>query len=82
MTSALKLKQIVQNAEYVLAIELMMAAQGLEYRQPLKAAVRVEAARSAIREIVIPLREDRVLSGDMEALAQAIREGRFDTWMY
>ena len=45
MTSALKLKRIVENAELVLAIELMCAAQGLEYRAPLKAARRVERAR-------------------------------------
>ena len=47
MTAALKLKQIVENAEKVLAIELMTAAQGLEYRQPLKAATEIERALPA-----------------------------------
>jgi histidine ammonia-lyase len=34
-----------------------------------------------VREIVAPLSEDRVLSGDIEQLAREIRSGRFDAWM-
>ncbi len=49
MTAALKLKRIVDNAEKVLAIELMTAAQGLEYRLPLKAATEIERARQFVR---------------------------------
>lgn len=80
MTSALKLKQIVDNAEKVLAIELMTAAQGLEYRHPLKAATEVERARQYIRTLVAPLEEDRVIAGDIERLAKGIRDGDFDSW--
>jgi histidine ammonia-lyase len=81
MTSALKLRRIVENAELVLAIELMAAAQGLDYRAPLKAAKRVETARIKVRELVARLAEDRVLSGEIELLAEAVRDGRFDEWM-
>ncbi|HZD47182.1 MAG TPA: histidine ammonia-lyase [Silvibacterium sp.] len=80
MTGALKLRQVVSNAEHVLAIELICAAQGLEYRLPLKPALEVGAAADQVREIVPPLREDRVLSGEIAELAQKIREGRFDRW--
>ncbi|HUY80965.1 MAG TPA: histidine ammonia-lyase [Acidobacteriaceae bacterium] len=78
MTAALKLRQIVQNAEYALAIELMAAAQGLEYRLPLKPAREVERASGVVREVVAPLTEDRVLSGDIERLAGEVRKGRMD----
>jgi histidine ammonia-lyase len=81
MTAALKLRQAVENAETVLAIELMTAAQALEYRLPLRAAVRVEAARMRVREFVAPLREDRVLAGDITRLAAAVRAGEFDEWL-
>ncbi len=81
MTAALKLRQVVENAEMVLAIELMTAAQALEFRLPLKAAVHVEAARARVREFVAPLREDRVLAGDITTLAAAIRAGAFDDWL-
>jgi histidine ammonia-lyase len=59
---------------------MMCAAQGLEYRAPLKAARRVDRARAKIREYVARLDEDRVLSGDIEILAQAVRDGAFDQW--
>lgn len=80
MTAALKLRQVVENAEHVLAIELMAAAQGLDYRLPLKAARAVEQARLAVREIVLRLSEDRVLSGDIERLSIAIQQKHFDGW--
>jgi histidine ammonia-lyase len=78
MTAALKLRQIVENAEHTLAIELMAAAQGLEYRLPLKPAREVGRAAAAVREVVASLTEDRVLSGDIERLAGEVRRGTFD----
>jgi histidine ammonia-lyase len=80
MTAALKLKQIVDNAEKVLAIELMTAAQGLDYRQPLKAATEIERARLFVRTLVPRLEEDRVIAGDIERIAKGIRDGDFDSW--
>ena len=80
MTAALKLKQIVDNAEKVLAIELMTAAQGLEYRHPLKAATEIERAHQFVRTLVPRLEEDRVIAGDIERLAKGIRDGDFDSW--
>ena len=81
MTAALKLRQVVENAEMVLGIELMTAAQALEFRLPLHAALQVDAARARVREFVAPLREDRVLAGDITKLAAAIRAGAFDNWL-
>jgi histidine ammonia-lyase len=80
MTAALKFRQVVENAEKVLAIELICAAQALEFRKPLKPALRVGEAMAHIRQVVRPLAEDRVLSGDIEALATAVEEGTFDAW--
>jgi len=80
MTGALKLRQVVANAEYVLAMELMAAAQGLEYRLPLKPAREVERAAVVVRGVVPPLKEDRVLAGEIERLALAVRAGKFDEW--
>lgn len=80
MTAALKFRQIVENSEKVLAIELLCAAQGLEYRQPLKPARRVGEAHAAVRGLVRALGEDRVLAPDIESLAGAIRSAHFDAW--
>ena len=81
MTAALKLRQIVENAEYVLAIELITAAEGLDYRRPLHSSAVMERAHDAVREFVPRLTVDRAPSTDIEALATAIRQGRFDEFM-
>ena len=78
MTSALKLRAIIELAENVLAIELLAAAEGLEHRRPLKAGRGVERAFAAVREIASPLTQDRMLSGDIARVAEAIRRGDFD----
>ena len=72
MVAALKLRQIVWNVERVLAIELLCAAEGLEYRKPLKPGRGVYETYQKVREVVTPLEEDRALAGDIERLAQAI----------
>ncbi len=82
MTAALKLRQIVDCAEAVLAIELMAAAEGLEYRSPLRPALRVEAAWKQVRGIVAKLERDRALQPDIAHLQAAIAEGRFDGWLH
>ncbi|HEU0208596.1 MAG TPA: histidine ammonia-lyase [Candidatus Udaeobacter sp.] len=78
MTSALKLRRIVELTENVLAIELLAAAEGLEHRRPLKAGRGIERAFAALRKIVPPLTQDRALSGDIAHVAEVIRQGDFD----
>ena len=77
MTSALKLRSIVDLAENLLAIELLAAAQGLDYRRPLKAGRGVERAFAAVRKLAPPLTQDRPLSGEIARVAEAIRRGDF-----
>jgi histidine ammonia-lyase len=78
MTSALKLRSIVDLAENLLAVELLAAAEGLEHRRPLKAGRGVERAFAAVRKVAPPLTHDRALSGDIARVAEAIRQGDFD----
>jgi histidine ammonia-lyase len=77
MTSALKLKQIVGNVERVLAIELLAAAQGLEFRKPLKPGQLVQDAFDKLRAEIPKLERDRPLGTDIEAVSEMIREGEF-----
>jgi histidine ammonia-lyase len=78
MTSALKLRTIVENAEHLLAIELLAAAEGLEFRRPLKAGVGAEEAYARVRKISPAVDADRSMSSDIALVAAAIREGVFD----
>jgi histidine ammonia-lyase len=81
MSAAVKLRQIVTNAEQVLAIELLAAAEGLDYRAPLRSSPRIERARERIRYLVARLTEDRPLSKDIQRVAEAIQRGDFDEFM-
>ena len=77
MAAAYKLRRIVRNVRRVLAIELMCAAQGLDFRAPLKPGRGVARAHAVARRHVKHLEEDRVISHDIEALAQAIELEEF-----
>ena len=79
MTSAMKLRQIVELAEHITAIELICAAEGLEYRAPLQPGRGVKKAHEIIRRYVRRLTNDRAMSKEIEAVAQAIRDGEFET---
>jgi histidine ammonia-lyase len=78
MTSALKLRSIVDLAENLFAIELLAGAEALEHRHPLRAGKGVERAFKLVREVAKPLTADRALSGDIARVAQKIRAGAFD----
>jgi histidine ammonia-lyase len=73
--SGLKAWQVVANAERALAIELLAGAQAVEFHAPLEPGVGGRAARAAVRELSPRLRDDRSLSGDIETVASAIRDG-------
>ena len=78
MTAALKLRTIVENIENVVAIELFAAAEGLEYRAPLKPGRGVARAYEIVRSHVPRLTRDRALSSDIEKIATALRRGEFN----
>ena len=77
MTAALKLRQIVENAEQAIAIELLAAVEGLDYRAPLLSSASIERAREIIRGLAPKLTSDRPLSYDIERVAAAIRANVF-----
>ncbi len=76
-TAALKLRSILENVRHVVAIELLCAAAGVEYRRPLRAGRGVEEGLKRVRDLVPPLLQDRPLHPDIAALAHAVFEGRF-----
>ncbi len=78
MTAAIKLRQIVSNAEQVIAIELLTAAEGLDYRAPLRSSKLIERARELVRSVVPRLTADRPLSYDIRRMTEVIQRGEFD----
>ena len=78
MTAATKLRSIVRLAEDTLAIELIVAAQGLEYRKPLSPGRGAKAGYEIVRRHVTQLTNDRSMSGDIASISEAIRLREFD----
>ena len=79
MTAATKLRSIVDLAEHVTAIELITAAEGLEYRAPLQPGRGVRHAYEIVRTHVPRLTVDRPLAPDILKIVAAIRENEFDS---
>ena len=73
MTSALKFAQIVKNVETILAIELMCAAQGLEFVKPLRPGPHLSRAYESVRAVVPALERDAPLAGFIEGLGPVTR---------
>ncbi|TQV71372.1 histidine ammonia-lyase [Aliikangiella marina] len=75
--SGRKLNQILGNLEKILAIELMYAAQAIEFRRPNTCSEIVEENFSLIRRHVAKLEEDRLLKPDIDIMIQLVKSQAF-----
>lgn len=71
--SSRKFNQILDNLEKILAIELMYAAQAIEFRRPNTCATLIEKNFKIIREKVTKLEEDRILKDDIYAMITLVK---------
>lgn len=78
-TSARKLQRIARNVSHVLAIELLVAAQGIELRSALPVGKGVAAALKFVRSVVPHLDEDRVIADDIRKLQEKVIDGSLIT---
>jgi histidine ammonia-lyase len=74
-TAALHLREVVDRAEAVLAIEALCAAQGIDYRAPLRPGAGVAHAHGRLRALVPHLAEDRSPAPDIAAVRDLLRAG-------
>ncbi len=75
--AAAKAERTVRLSEWVIAIELLCAAQGVEDHRPLRSGKSIEQAVAVVRGRVPRITADRPLSADIEAIAALIRDGAF-----
>src|SRR6056297_974404 len=74
--SALKLLSVLRNTEQVLAVEMLTAAQALDFRAPLKPGRGVALAHAAVRSAVGHAEVDYEVGADIENCARLLREER------
>jgi histidine ammonia-lyase len=77
--SGRKLHMVLENLEYIQAIELLYASQALNFRRPLQSTPVIEACHGLVRQHVPFIKEDRVFAEDINALHQLIVSGKFQS---
>lgn len=75
--SGRKFNQVLENVERILAIELMYACQGLEFRRPRKTSPILEEVFEAVRSVCPKLEEDRLIGDDIHAIITLIQTQDF-----
>ncbi|HEU4632488.1 MAG TPA: histidine ammonia-lyase [Flavisolibacter sp.] len=75
--SGRKLNRVLDNLEYILAIELLSACQAIEFRRPLNSSPILEAAHDYVREFVSFAEEDRIFADDINKIKAIISDYSF-----
>jgi histidine ammonia-lyase len=75
--SGRKLNRVLDNLEFILAIELLSACQAIEFRSPLKSSELLEFAHGQVRNIVSFASEDRIFADDINKIAGIIKDFSF-----
>ncbi|WP_207512674.1 histidine ammonia-lyase [Longitalea luteola] len=75
--SGRKLNQVLDNLEYILAIELLSACQAIEFRRPLKSSEILESAHDYVRQFVSFAEEDRIFAEDIYKIKKLISDFSF-----
>ena len=76
--SGRKFNQVLDNVERILAIELMYACQGLEFRRPRKSSSFLEEVFTKVRTICSKLEEDRLIGDDINNIIDLIQTKDFE----
>ena len=73
--AARRLQAMIHNTAHILGIELLAAAQGIEFLRPLRSSPPLEAAHALLRETCPPLDEDRYFAPDIERATALVTDG-------
>ncbi len=77
--AARRLAYMIKNTGYIVAIELLSAAQGVEFLRPLKTAVGLEKVMAYIRAHSPAMMQDRSLSNEIEWMYQSVVQGNLES---
>jgi histidine ammonia-lyase len=72
--AARRLGEMNRNLSHILAIELLIAVQGIEFRAPIETSARLQRVMLSIRDRVPPLAGDRYLADDIAAVQQLVAD--------
>ncbi len=75
--AARRLHDMLDNTSRIVGIELIAAAQGIEFRRPLKTSQSLEKSLRQVRVLSEPYIQDRSLANEIEAVAESVNDGAF-----
>jgi histidine ammonia-lyase len=73
--AARRLQAMISNTANILGIELLAAAQGIEFLRPLQSSTALEQAHALLRQQIPAMAQDRFLAPDIEHAATLVRNG-------
>ena len=73
--AARRLQPMLDNTAHIVAIELLAAAQGIEFLRPLRSSDALEAVHSKVRSVSAAMMQDRSLAPDMQAIQGMVKNG-------
>jgi histidine ammonia-lyase len=73
--AARRLQAMIANVAYILSIELLAAAQGIDFLRPLQSSPALEQVHALLRAQCPSMMEDRYLAPDIEAASSLVRGG-------
>lgn len=79
--AARKLADLALNVRHIVAIELMAAAQGIDFHRPLRSSATLEQVHGQIRARAPFLDRDRVMSPDIAAIEDLIQSDALTGWV-
>jgi histidine ammonia-lyase len=79
--AARRLLDMAENAGAVIAIELLGAAQGIDFHRPGKSSVPLEEVHALVRERAGFYEHDRYFAPDIEAVRLLVANGRLNTYV-
>jgi histidine ammonia-lyase len=73
--AARRLQPMIRNTAHILGIELLAAAQGIEFLRPLTSSVALEGAHALLRSAVPAMAHDRYLAPDIDSATEMVSDG-------
>ena len=80
MNAANKLREVVINVSRIIAVELLAAAEGIEYHAPLKTSPRIQVFLNRLRELAPAFRGDEVFADKINLVSAAVLSGVFNAF--
>lgn len=77
MSAARRLRRMLDALCHVIAIELLAAAQGIDFHSPLQTGTEARKAFALVRSVSPVVERDRALAPDIAAIAQVVASGKF-----